>query len=355
MKRLKRLWDRFISFENLHLAYRKARLGKLNATEVARFALRAESELLRLRDELACGTYAPLPYRLFRIYERKPRTIAAAAFRDRVVHHACLNVMGPPLARRFIADTYANRVGKGTHAAVRRYQQWARRYAYAMKLDIRGYFPSVDHQWLKHALRRRINDERFMALLDLIIDASPCDAGRRVAMPDDDMVILMERRAGIPIGNLTSQFFAEVYLDDFDHFVKESLRVRAYLRYVDDMVFLSDHKETLWAWRSALEHRLAQIRLRIHAAKGGVLPTRMGLDLLGYRVYPWRTRLRNDNGFRFRRRLRKLARDYANGSVEWSAIQPRVQSWIGHAQQADTVELRRSLFADIVFTKGGRP
>ena len=200
-----------LAFDNLLLAYRKARLGKRGKTAVAAFGLGLERELIDLQQELMNGEYRPGRYRLFQIYERKARQIAAAPFRDRVVHHALMNVIEPPLDRRFIYDCYACRRGKGTHVAVARYQHWSRRYAYALKLDISRYFPSVDHDLLKAKLRRCIGDRRVLDLMDGIIDSSPLFEGERISyFPGDDLLTPLARRRGIPIGNLTSQFFANL-------------------------------------------------------------------------------------------------------------------------------------------------
>ncbi|MGH7231920.1 MAG: reverse transcriptase domain-containing protein, partial [Nitrospiraceae bacterium] len=236
MKRLGDLWPRLVSFENLLTAYRKARRGKGGSLSIAEFGLNLERELLLLQHELQNGTYRPGDYRLFTIYERKPRVIAAAPFRDRVVHHAVMNCLEPPLDRTFIADSYACRRGKGVHAAVDRYQAWAQTYRYVLKMDVRQYFPSMDHAILKSKLQGRIKDPLALDLLDRIIDGSPRGDSEVCYIPGDDLFTPFERRVGIPIGNLTSQFFANLYLDDLDHFIKQVLRVRPYLRYVDDMV-----------------------------------------------------------------------------------------------------------------------
>ncbi len=350
MKRLGGIWSQLVSFENLLSGYRRARRGKGRSPAVAAFALNLETELLKLQRELEAGDYRPGRYRLFRIYERKPRVIAAAPFRDRVVHHAIMNLIEPPLDRTFIFDSYACRLGKGTHAAVARYQAWARRYAYVLK--IAQYFPSIDHDILKDKLRRRIKDNRTLALLDRIIDGSPLSEMPLVYFPGDDLFTPLERRAGIPIGNLTSQFFANLYLDDLDHYIKEVLGIRAYLRYVDDMVILSDDKAWLSEIRAAVRERLAAERLRLHPRKAHVSQVADGLNLLGYLVYPHRRRLRDDNGHRFARRLRRLARAYANGQMSWKDINASVQSWIGHARHADTEGLRNSILPKVVFQRG---
>jgi RNA-directed DNA polymerase len=352
VKRLGGVWAQVASFENLLLAYRKARRGKGRSPQAARFALDLERELLALRSELQSGAYRPGPYHLFTIYERKPRTIAAAPFRDRVVHHALMNVIEPPLDRTFIEDSYACRRGKGVHAAVDRYQAWARRYPYALKMDVRQYFPSIDHAILKAKLRRRIKDARALQLLDVIIDTGPPARPEPVWYLGDDLLTPLTRRTGIPIGNLTSQFLANLYLDDLDHHIKQVLRVPAYLRYVDDLVVLDGSKERLADVRATVRERLAADRLRPHPNKAHIAPVRVGLDLLGYRVFPDGRRLRADNGLRFARRLRALARAYGEGRVGWADLHLRVRSWIGHARHADTEGLRRAIFGTTVFARG---
>jgi Sulfatase-modifying factor enzyme 1/Reverse transcriptase (RNA-dependent DNA polymerase) len=245
MKRLGGVWQQLVSFENLLLAYRKARRGKSRRSSVAGFECNLEKELLQLQRELQSGVYQPGNYRLFTIYERKPRQISAAPFRDRVVHHAIMNVIEARIDRSFIDDSYACRHGKGTHAAIDKYQQWAHRYRYVLKMDITRYFPSIDHGLLKQKLRTYMKDQKLLALLERIIDSSQVEPEQWVYFPGDDLFTQSERVVGIPIGNLTSQFFANLYLDDFDHFIKEDLMVKAYLRYVDDMVILADDKARL--------------------------------------------------------------------------------------------------------------
>jgi retron-type reverse transcriptase len=354
MKRLGGLWERVISFDNLLRAFRKARRGKRRRPPVAAFELNLETELLALQRDLVAGDYRPGEYRLFAIYERKPRLIAAAPFRDRVVHHALLNVIEPLIDRRFIFDSYACRAGKGVHAAVSRYQGWAQHHAYALKMDVARYFPSIDHDLLKDKLRRLIKDRPVLALLDRIIDSGPPVSPDQslVYFPGDDLFAPLQRSAGLPIGNLTSQFLANLYLNDFDHWLKEGLCVGPYLRYVDDMVILDDDKARLAEIRARVRDALGRDRLRLHPDKAHVVPVAGGLDLLGYRVFPHHRRLRNDNGWRFVRKLRKFADAYGRGRVDWEDINPSVQSWIGHASHADTLGLRKAIFSRIVFVRG---
>jgi RNA-directed DNA polymerase len=350
VRRLGGIWERVLAFENLLDAHRKARRGKRARPAVARFELDLERNLLDLQRELGDRTYWPGGYRLFEIYDRKPRRIAAAPYRDRVVHHAVMNLVEPVLDRAFIADSYACRVGKGVHGAVERHQGWARRYVYALKVDVRRYFPSIDHRILKTKLRARIKDAGVLWLFDQIVDSGP-DPGPGETFGSDDLVDLMQRRCGIPIGNLTSQFLGNLYLDDLDHYLKETLRVPAYLRYVDDLILLDDSKSRLWDLRREIDRFLEGERLRLHPHKVQVRPTALGLDVLGYRVFPGHRRLRRDNGYRFRRRLRDLARAYARGVLDWPAIDASVAAWIGHITHAESRGLRRAVLGSVVFRR----
>jgi retron-type reverse transcriptase len=199
---------------------------------VARFFFRLEPELVRLQEELTSMTYRPGPYRTFTIYEGKARQISAAPFRDRVVHHALTGILEPIFERSFIHDSYACRKGKGTHAAVDRCQQLARRHAYVLKADVRRFFPSIDHVILKNQIARRIKDPRVLWLVNTIVDHSNPQLPAIMWFPGDDLFTPIERRRGLPLGNQTSQFFANVYLDALDHFVTDRLRF-SYVRYVD--------------------------------------------------------------------------------------------------------------------------
>lgn len=350
---LKYLWDDITAFDNLWLAWRKARRGKRSREAVALYALNLEKELLTLQADLRNQTYVPGEYRLFTIYERKPRQISAAPFRDRVVHHALMNVIEPLLDKRFIFDSYACRAGKGVHHAVERYQQWANRYAYALKLDVSRYFPSIDHDILKQQLRDHIKDKRVLWLFEVILDHSPEFPREEplVYFPGDDLFTPLNHRVGIPIGNLTSQFLANLYLDGLDHFIKRKLGAPAYLRYVDDLILLSNSKPQLHEWKQAIADYLAGLRLRLHPRKANIFPVYQGVDVLGYRVFPKHRLLRNDNGFRFARRLRQFAIAYGERRMDWDDFNPSVQSWLGHACHADTYGLRRRIFGTTVFRR----
>jgi retron-type reverse transcriptase len=354
MKRLGRIWPEVISFENLLSAYRKARKGKQSKPAIAEFTLNLESELLSLQQDLVDFSYQPGPYRLFTIYERKKRQIAAAPFRDRLVHHALMNIIEPSIDRRFIFDSYACRQGKGVHAAVKRYQQWSKQYPYVLKMDIEQYFPSIDHTILKEKLRHYLKDKFVLDLFDRIIDTTPIETGRADFdyFPGDDLLTSIERRTGLPIGNITSQFLANLYLDNVDYFIKEQLRVSAYLRYVDDLVILGRDKVMLHKIRENIRERLAADRLHLHPRKAHIYHTARGIDLFGYQVFPHKRKLRNDNGHAFHRRLCKMARLYREGRLDLEDIHPRVRSWIGHAIHGETEGLRKKLFESTIFQRG---
>ena len=351
MKRVGHLWNKLLAFESLLRAAQTARKGKRFRPAVAEFHFDLERQLWRLHDELTRKTYRPGPYRSFHIYERKHRLISAAPYRDRVVHHALVNVLEPIFEASFSFDSYACRKGKGSHAAVRRCQQLARRFRYVLKADVAKFFPSVDHDVLKGLLARKVKDADVLWLAGLIIDHSNPQEEVASWFPGDDLFAPGERRRGLPIGNQTSQFFANVYLDPLDHLVRDALGVGGYVRYVDDFVAFADAKKQLAAVRDVVSDFLAGLRLRLHPTKNVVFPTRAGLPFLGYRV--WRTHLglARANVFRFRRRLRLLQKQYAHNRVTLDHARRRILSWIGHARQADTHRLRERLLDEHPFRR----
>ena len=281
------------TWENLYTAYRKAAKGKRQRSAAARFEYRLEDNLLQLQDELASETYRPGPYTSFTIHEPKRRLISAAPFRDRVVHHALCQVIEPAFERSFIDHSYANRVGKGTHRALDTCQQWARRYRYVLQCDVRQFFPSIDHALLRQALNRRVQDGALRRLISAIIASGAgvlSEEYEMVYFRGDDL-FAVNRPRGLPIGNLTSQFWANCYLNSFDHFVTRTLGCSAYLRYVDDFLLFSDSKTQLWQWRAAVIERMAALRLAIHEQKAQVRPVAQGTPFLGFTVYPTHRRL----------------------------------------------------------------
>jgi retron-type reverse transcriptase len=341
MKTHKNLYAQICSFENLLLAAKKAAAGKRFRPHVLGFFHDFEANLLQLQRELKTHAYQPGGYSTFFIAEPKKRLISAAPFRDRIVHHALINVIGPLFERRFIFDSYANRAGKGTHAAIRRLQKFMQQATYVLKCDLRQYFPSIDLEILKREIRRVIADAKTLWLADKIIDGSNPQVETNWYFPGDDLFAPFERRRGLPIGNLTSQFFANVYLNAFDHFVKEVLRCRFYLRYVDDAVFLDDSPQRLQLLLPQLQNYLDAFRLRLYLAKCQIRPAARGQRFLGQIVFPKRRLLARENVRRFARRLRRFQGQYAQRKISLLEIRQSLMSWLGHARQANTWALRR--------------
>ena len=308
-----------------------------------------EGSLLALQRELVRGIYTTGEYRTFWISDPKPRLISAAPFRDRVVHHALIQVIEPIFERRFIHHSYACRTGKGNHRALRQFVKWGRAHRYVLKLDIRKFFPSIDHEILKATLCRTIKDERVIDLCARIINGSNPQEDVQQWFPGDDLLTPIERRRGIPIGNLTSQFFGNVYLDPFDHFLKEQLRVGPYLRYVDDFALFGDARDELTAHRRSIAEFLAHLRLTLNERKSRVRRMKEGIDFLGFVGLPYRLRLSARTVKSMRRRIRKQRIAYATGTMPWSAIEPSLHAWNAHAANGDTWRLRRDIYRKNTF------
>jgi retron-type reverse transcriptase len=343
MRRYGNLWPQVVDADNLLLAARQAQRGKRFRENVLGFNYYLADELLRLRSELGDRSYRPGAYRTFRIMDPKPRLISAAPYRDRVVHHALCNVIMPLLEPTLIGDTYANRAGYGTHRALRRFTQFARSSRYILQCDVRKYFPSIDLEILKGLICRKIKCQDTLWLIDTIIDGSNEQEPVVEYFPGDELLTPVERRRGLPIGNLTSQFFANLYLSPLDHFVKEQLQLGRYLRYVDDFAAFSDDWQELADARLAIEDCLATLRLKIHPIKSQLFKTLQGANFVGFRVLPDRIRVRNDNLRRARRRLKVLQRQYEAGEIELAALEQRLRSWEAHLLHGDTYRLRQQV------------
>jgi len=337
------MYQDLYAWDNLICAYRRAAKGKRGHANVAAFEHHLEDNLLALQDELATQTYQPGAYTSFYIHEPKRRLISAAPFRDRVAHHALYNLLEPLFERSFIEDSYANRVGKGTHRALNRAQAYARRYPYVLQVDLQQFFPSIDHVLLRTHLARKITDSQVLDLCDRILASGVgilAEEYRMVYFPGDDLFAPLRPR-GLPIGNLTSQFWANVYLNGCDHFVKRILRA-PYLRYVDDMLFFAEEKRTLWAWQAALEDRLAKLRLTIHPG-AHPRPVTEGFPFLGFHLTPDKRRLKRRKGIHFQRKLRRLLQAYSAGELSLADVDASVQGWVNHIRYGNTVGLRTAV------------
>jgi RNA-directed DNA polymerase len=342
-------------WQNLRLAYHYASRGKRGKQAAAAFEYCLADNLLELEHELRTKSYQPGPYTSFYIHDPKRRLISAAPFRDRVVHHALCNLMEPVFERGFIYDSYANRVGKGTHRALDRAQAFARRFRYVLQCDVQQFFPAVDHQLLRTILARKIADPGVLWLVDRILASGVGVLAEDYQMryfPGDTLWAALRPR-GLPIGNLTSQFWANCYLNPFDHFVKRELRCPAYLRYVDDILLFAADKKTLWAWHDALIGRLARLRLTIHPG-AHPRPTTEGFPFLGFVVYPTHRRLKRRNVVAYRRKFKRLIAEWVSFKRTRETVMRSLLGWINHARYGDTWGLRGSVVAHIpAFPKAG--
>jgi hypothetical protein len=329
MKRSGYLFEDVADFGALCAAARRAARGKGGTQSAAFFIFHLETEVLKLQREMLDGGYRPRPYRTFSVSDPKPRTISAADFRDRVAHHALCAALEPFFERAAIFDSYACRPGKGTHAAVRRAQKFSGRFRFFLKLDVRKFFENVDHGVLKAGLRRLVKDSMLLDLADRIIEH-----GAPGSPPGK----------GLPIGNLTSQHFANYYLTPLDHFIKEELRVRGYVRYMDDMLLFADSKDFLRdAHQRILGFVVHSLKLDIKTEATMLAPVSEGVPFLGLRLWPRVLRLDGASKRRLISALRRGARDLAGGRQSEDELADSLRSRLAHAEHANTLGLRRSL------------
>ena len=351
MNRTGFLWEKLVSFDNILKAYDNTVRGKGYRQCVLLFNKDLEQSLLSLQKKLMTKNYKPGEYATFTIYEPKRRMISAAPFIDRIVHHCLVNVIGPVFEAAFVSQSYANRIGKGTHRAVRDVQNAMRLNRYIMHCDIVKYFASVDHDILKSLIRRKIKDPDVIWLVDTIIDCGNPQETVTDYFNGDSLSTPLERRKGLPIGNLTSQFFANVYLNGLDHFVKEKLGCPFYARYVDDIVVLDSSKSKLWDICGEINQYIEKLRLRLHPNKQHVRPVYRGITFLGQVIFPERRLLPKRNIKRFMRRMKHFQNRLEEGAMPIDAIRHSFQSWLGHAKQANTHRLRESLYEKYPFLR----
>jgi len=382
MQTFTNLYPQICDWENLEWAYRRARTpfpplrgggalgeGKRGQAPAADFERKLEDNLVALQNELSRQTYQPGPYHSFYIHEPKRRLISAAPFYDRVVHHALCNIIGPLFERRFIFDSYANRVGKGTHRALDRCQEFARRYRYALQLDVVQFFPSIDHALMQQALRRVIADEQTLWLCDVILRSGvgvQAEEYGMVYFPGDDLfaidrprglptpALALARSAGASVGNLTSQFWANVYLNSLDQFIKRELKCHAYLRYVDDLVLFADDKRTLWDWLDQVVRLAAKLRITFHIERTHPRPVTEGLPFLGFTVFPTHRRLKASKAVTFRRKFKQRVSALADGRLALDDLHASVHGWINHVRYGDTWGLRRAILGATPLLLAGR-
>ena len=330
--------------------------GKKKLPDVTAFLLNLEWELLALRRELESGEYRTGAYRTFTIRDPKPRQISAAPFRDRVVHHALIltRVLEPIFESRFSNNSFACRTGLGTDKALDRAREGVRQYRYVLKCDVRTYFASIDHQILNQQLARTIKCGETQALTARIIAGFAGEVDATRYYPGDTLFSPLERRRGLPLGNQTSQFFANLYLNGLDRMMDEQFQPPVYARYVDDFVVFSDCRKTLREIRAAIVEAMDAVRLEIHPGKSRIYRSCDGLTFLGWRMFPDKTRLVSGNVIRFRRRMKSMQATYAEGRLVWEDVQQRVRAWIAHAAHGNTWVLRGRLLGQFAFGPGAQ-
>lgn len=332
------LYEQVYQFENLYKAAHDCRKGKTKKPATLRYFDNLEENLIHLQNELVWSEYTPKGRRQFFVFEPKRRLIHAPSFYDRVCQRAIYNVIVGSVDKVFIDDSYACRVGKGTHACANRAQTFIRKIeatrgkAYAFKADIARYFSSINHRILKALLPRVIPCPKLLDLIYLIIDHSPVDAPG----------------VGVSLGELMNQLHANLYLHELDHYAKHTLRAKFYVRYMDDFIFLHHDKEQLQIWRKEVEQFLIEkLELKTNS-KTQIFPIggRHGraLDFVGYRIYSTHKLLRKCSVKRIKTNLKRYRKKYAAGEMSMQDINPKVQSWLGHASHANTYSLRKALF-----------
>lgn len=342
MKRTGNLIERIASFDNLMLAYKKAAKSKQNRSYVKKFYLRLEENLFEIQEDLLSGHYNWGKYNVFEITDSKKRIICAPQFRDRVTQHAIYNIIEPIFDKTFICNSFACRKQKGTLKGVLAYEKAIKNknLKYLLKCDIKKYFNSINHEILFKLIEKKIKDRTLLIILKNLI------------------FTFSKNNKGIPIGNLCSQLFANIYLNRFDMFIKCELKVRYYLRYVDDFILLDGSKENLQQLKTKIAVFLRdKLNLILHPNKQHILLINNGVNWLGYRVYPENyKRVALRNVVRFRKRLKQLNTKYINDDITLPEVQQMIASWFALSKHAKTFNLssrifgiERSLHSDIRF------
>jgi RNA-directed DNA polymerase len=345
MKSYRHLYPQVCSYENLKLAFQKARKRKTLKDYVIEFESNLENNLRQLESELKAFAYSPRPPTVFLVRDPKTRKISASHFRDRVVHHALCNVIMPIFEKDFIFDSFANRKGKGTHNAIRRLERFMRAVSfckpkaekepsdeesvccgYALKADILHYFATVEHEILLEMISRKIKDPDIMQLVRMILANHKAEVHGK----------------GMPLGNLTSQFFANLYLNGFDHFAKERLGARYYIRYVDDFVILHRDRKMLEMWNAEISEFLAyRLKIRLHPEKSSIIPLERGIAFLGFRIFHGYRLLKKSNARRIWERLDMFKRKCDKGEMNREEIVKSLEGWLAYARFANSYNFRK--------------
>jgi len=346
MKTYKNLYEKIFSLDNLILAWRKTRKGKTKKKYVIEFEENVIKNLLKLQEELIRQTYSPKPLQTFILRDPKTRKISKSDFRDRIVHHAIVNVIEPIFDKTFIYDSSANRKGKGNLFAINRFLCFARKVSkngkrkgllnpnqvkgHCLKADIKHYFQEVNHEILINIIKRKIRDKGVIWLIKKILSNSKI-AGRRSQSKIEDFT------KGMPLGNHTSQFFANVYLNELDYFIKHNLKVKYYLRYVDDFVLLHSSKSQLLIWKQEVDYFLKdKLKLELHSDKSRIIPLSRGIDFIGFRNFYYYKLLRKRNISSIFSKINR----YKKGEIPKEKMLEIFQGWNEYSKWANSFKLR---------------
>lgn len=351
-KRYKRLYEQIYNFENLWLASRKARRGKRRKASVAEFEYALEGRLLEIQAALREEQYQFGAYTHFTVQEPQERMIAAAPYQDRVVHHALCNIIEPILDKAMIFDSYACRIGKGTHRAIQRARKFLKVNCWVLKLDIKKYFFTIDHEILKQDLLRKISDPRIMNLIDQIL-ATYNSPHEYHFLFDNESELDVNRRIGLPIGNLTSQLFANFFLTPMDRYVKEELKIGQYVRYMDDALLFASDKQTLGKAQAKIRSFLETRRLKLHELKSQVFPARHGIRFLGFHIYPNKLKILRPNLQRFKKRMRAKSWLYQQNGIDWENLLLSLNAWLGFADKQENGQFINEVLSRIRFRHAG--
>jgi len=330
METFNNLYPKLYLLSNLILAWKKARKHKTRKDYVIEFERNLKENILNLRKELEQQTYQPEPLKTFILRDPKTRKISKSAFRDRIVHHALFQIIEPIFDKTFIYDSCANRVGKGNLFALKRFDKFKRkvsknntRNCFVLKADIKHYFQEVNHEVLLGILKKKINDEKVLLLAERIIKN------------------YSDNKRGMPLGNLTSQFFANVYLNELDYFVKHKLKAGHYIRYVDDFVLFHNSKKQLEIWKSSIDSFLKkELKIELHPEKSKIISLLRGIDFVGFRNFYHHKLLRKRN---IKKILVKIER-YNNEEINKEKITESFQGWNAYAKWANAYKLRERFF-----------
>jgi retron-type reverse transcriptase len=344
------VFDDICDYENLYDSFLEARKGKRYRDDVLIYTANLESNLINTQNELLWGTYKVGPYRHFYVTEPKLRLVMALQFKDRVVQWAIYRCLNPVYDKQFIEDSYACRIGKGTHMAADRLQYWLRQVNrkpgkwYYLKLDISKYFYRVDHAVLFEILRRRIIDERLIQLLWEVINCEDTKFGLPSGMnPEECTEDMWLSDVGMPIGNLTSQLFANIYLNELDQYAKHELKLHFYIRYMDDMIILSDDKTFLNQIKNEIQRFLSEeLRLDLNK-KTTVRPVSLGIDFVGFKMWATHRKLKKQTARRIIRKVKHMCEEMNAGRLTREEFMRSVASYKGLLKHCNSYGLRRKL------------